>query len=76
LDLIPYFPRDPEIYHIKSYHNKENLEIGEFGSAEAPDGKLRDVDKAEAEAIGLLNNTYTQVLLEDESIKFLKEQQK
>jgi len=32
--------------------------------------------RTQAEAVGLLDETYDQVLLEDELIKFLKEQQK
>jgi hypothetical protein len=35
--------------------------LGEFGAAENANGRLRQVDKAEAELVGLLDGSYRQV---------------
>ncbi|MCC6133128.1 MAG: hypothetical protein IT186_24625 [Acidobacteria bacterium] len=65
-DLMSLFPSMPEIYHAKTGLNLENTRIGEFGSAESPDGRLRQIDSIEARDVGLLDGRYRQVLQPDE----------
>ncbi|HEX6919978.1 MAG TPA: hypothetical protein VF314_07100 [Actinomycetes bacterium] len=62
---------EPEIYHSPRSCNGEAQ--GEFGLAETPDGRLRRVGREEAEGIGLLDDTYRQVLLSEEVEKRLAE---
>jgi hypothetical protein len=55
------FPTDPELYYKPDSYTGFGPKIGEFGSAEKPDGTLRDVTKEEASRVGLLDGTYRQV---------------
>jgi hypothetical protein len=73
-DLLRCFPKDPEIYHSKTHYNLENPKIGKFGSAESPNGDLRDIDEAEAKSVGLLDGTYESALIGDEVANYLEKQ--
>jgi hypothetical protein len=69
-DVLEMFSSEPEIYHSKT-DNPSNESIGPFGSGETPDGELRELEKAEAEEIGLILGTYRQIMLEEEFEKYL-----
>jgi hypothetical protein len=69
--LVGRFPADPEIYHDKRYH-PANPAVGEFGSAEAPDGRLRAITEAEARDAGLLSGEYRQTLLPEDVLTYLE----
>jgi hypothetical protein len=64
-DLLRLFPKSPEIYHSKS-DDSEDDEIGRYGSGETASGKLRNLAESEAKEIGLTQETYRQVILEEE----------
>lgn len=70
-EVADLFPKEPHTYHAKKY-NKDNPAIGEFGSAETPDGVLRSITKEEAESVGLLTGEYRYSMLEDEFVAFLE----
>lgn len=70
-DVADLFPKEPHKYHAKKYH-RDNSAIGEFGSAETPDGVLRSVTREEAELVGLLNGEYRYSMLEDEFVAYLE----
>lgn len=63
--LLKLFPSKPEIYHPKTAL-PEDEEVGPYGSAESPGGKLRRITKAEAEEIGLLSGEYRQGIPEEQ----------
>lgn len=71
--LIEKFPREPEIFHSARMRGLDDR-IGPFGSAEAPDGQLRPLSHEEARAIGLLDGSYTSVLLPEQLEQRLREQ--
>ena len=52
----------PEYYYRP---NPERPEIGRYGSGETADGRMRDLDKEEAEELGLFNAVYHAVVEED-----------
>lgn len=58
--LLSLFPDEPEIYHAPDQLWPGD-QAGEFGSAESPSGGLRQIDKEEAEEVGLLSGAYRQV---------------
>jgi hypothetical protein len=58
-ELLTLFPRGPEIYHAPDLL-WPGIDVGEFGSAESPSGGLRQIDRGEAEAVGLLGGGYSQ----------------
>ncbi|NGN69267.1 hypothetical protein G5C51_35945 [Streptomyces sp. A7024] len=66
--LVPRF-RPPEIYHAAGADADlmelmgESGSVGQFGMAETADGSTRQLDEAEARAIGLLDGSYDQVTL-------------
>ena len=62
---------EPEIYHSPRSRSVETH--GEFGLAETADGRLRRISREEAEAVGLLDDTYRQVLLSEEVERRLTE---
>jgi hypothetical protein len=53
----------PEIFHEP---DPDDHEIGEYGSGETEDGRLRDLDKQEAEELGVLSGDFDQVFLSEE----------
>jgi hypothetical protein len=69
-DLLKLFPEAPEIFHAKS-DNVSNPKIGTYGSAETPDGKLRQLSQTEADEVGLTNGSYRHVRLEEAFEQFL-----
>lgn len=71
-DLLKLFPNAPEIYHAKVHH-PANPKIGPYGSAETPTEELRQLTETEANEIGLTNNSYRQVRLEEELEQFLND---
>jgi hypothetical protein len=70
--LISRFPTTIEIYHSKTHYNLDNPAIGEFGSAEDPNGRLRAVTKEEASEVGLLTGDYDQTMLGGELLMYLR----
>ncbi|MBP0018076.1 MAG: hypothetical protein J7647_11020 [Cyanobacteria bacterium SBLK] len=68
--ILALFPDEPEIYHAKQIVDV-GIPIGLYGSGETASGKMRDLTKEEAEEIGLLSNSYQQVLLEEELEDYL-----
>ncbi|HAW29244.1 MAG TPA: hypothetical protein DCY03_14180 [Planctomycetaceae bacterium] len=70
-DLLGLFPSSPEIYHSKSDNPSNNI-IGQFGSAESPNGELRALCENEARQIELDTGVYRQILLEEQFETFLQ----
>ena len=70
-DLLELFPKAPEIYHSKSA-NPLNGRIGPFGSAESPSGELRELNESEARQVGLIQDTYLQIMHEEQIEKYLQ----
>ena len=56
-DLLKHFDADPEIFHAKSNHQHNNA-IGEFGAAENAACRLRQLDRDEAQRMGLFDGSY------------------
>ena len=56
-DLLAHFPLDPEIYHFKRDHPRDDR-IGSFGAAETVSGVLRSIESDEAARVGLLDGSY------------------
>jgi len=69
LGVARLFPQAPEIFHAKS-DNQTDPCIGPFGSGEAPSGELRNIEKAEAQDLGLGGN-YRQIMLEEQFERFV-----
>lgn len=70
-ELLELFPDPPEVYwQAKTSWGEE---YGEYGGAGKPDGEVRLLDKAEAEAVGLLDGTYRQTYLEEYFQEMLNE---
>jgi hypothetical protein len=61
--LLGLFPDPPELYWeaVTAFGDR----FGEYGAAGIIDGPKRLINKAEAEAVGLLNGTYRQSFLEE-----------
>lgn len=59
-ELRKLFPAEPEIYH-RAQVISGGPKIGKFGSAESASGRMRDLTKEEADALGLLTGEYRQV---------------
>jgi len=70
-DLLRLFPAEPEIYYDKRDYS-DNPSIGPFGSAESPNGTLREISEAEAQSVGLISGQYQRVLSEDALVKHLQ----
>jgi hypothetical protein len=58
--LVALFP-EPEIYHRPQPAISGVPPVGPHGSAETASGRLRDIDREEAEDVGLLDGTHHQV---------------
>jgi len=56
--LLSLFAAEPERYH---WPDPSWRGIGPFGSAEKPDGTLRDLSEAEAREVGVIGGTYQQI---------------
>jgi len=59
--LLDRFPVAPEIYH-RPWPDQPDPALGPHGAGETPDGTLRRLSEAEAQAIGLADNTYQQTM--------------
>lgn len=62
-ELMSLFPDNLDILHQKNQLSRST--IGEFGSAESPDGKIRQLKKGEDAGFGFVGNQYTQSYLEE-----------
>jgi hypothetical protein len=71
-ELLGLFPSNPEIFYMKKDHPSDDS-VGPFGSAETPDGKMRVLEKAEAEALGLDSGWYRQTVIDDLVGKYILE---
>ena len=69
--LLEHFDRDPEIFHRNNPDLPDPM-IGPFGSGETASGRMRELSEAEANEIGLLDRSYSQVLLPQQLEDFLK----
>jgi hypothetical protein len=74
-ELVNLFPLDPEIYHTPRSESDDSG-IGPYGSGETGIGKLRDLNKEEAEELGLLNGEYNQVYSSNYFATYLDELEK
>lgn len=70
-EALAWFPADPEIYHRKRDHPSDPA-IGEFGAAQGVDEKIRNIDRQEAEAVGLLDGGYQSAFLAEELVRYLE----
>jgi hypothetical protein len=69
--FLKLFPEMPQLYYPKL--NQPGYEgIGDFGSAEGPDGKLRAITKTEADLVGLSDETYHQVFFPVQLVKYIE----
>jgi hypothetical protein len=53
-DLLSLFPGEPELYHAPDLLWSGRQQIGEFAAAESPTGAMRQLDRREAERVGVL----------------------
>lgn len=70
-DLRGLFAPSPEIYHSKA-DNLSNPAIGSYGSAETPEGELRDLSERESTDLGLKHGTYRQLMIEEQFEHYLQ----
>jgi hypothetical protein len=71
-DLRGLFSATPEIYHSKA-DNPSNSAIGRYGSAETPEGKLRELSEPEATSIGLKQGTYRHLMIEEQFEQYMQD---
>jgi hypothetical protein len=71
LDLLAFYPAEPEIYHLKS-DNLKNPEIGPYGSAERASNRLRFLSEEEYRTSPIANSDYRQIMLEEQVEKWLQ----
>jgi hypothetical protein len=68
---LEHFDQDPEIFHDNDPNLPDPM-IGPFGSGETASGRMRKLTEAEANEIGLLDESYRQFLLPQQLEDYLK----
>lgn len=64
-EWLSLFPGNLEILHFNEHPGMTRSKIGEFGSAESPDGKMRQLKNGESDGFGFLGEKYRQGYLEE-----------
>jgi hypothetical protein len=70
---LPRLFHAPEIYHRPADIPGLDMDLGQFGSAETPDHRLRQLTEAEADEVGLRDGTYRAIRLGDDLEAHLNE---